>query len=147
MEYGGKELCDEKSCHCLLFASILFHLQGTSQQDHYCIVDRCKNSPMHPSACYPPPPGHWIMKTKSLRWSNHLFTAIKSIWHWTCILSHGLIFFGLAKLLAFMQLEIRRIQCPQQLAMSRIQLVWVISKTAVNSILGKCLSDQKLLGV
>lgn len=22
MEYGGKELCDEKSCHCLLFASV-----------------------------------------------------------------------------------------------------------------------------
>lgn len=147
MEYGGKELCDEKSCHCLLFASV----PVSSSRDLsavsllYCWQVQ-KFS--HARLCLlPSPTGHWIMEIKSLWWSNHLFTAIKSIWHWTCILSHGLLFFGLAKLLAFVQLEIRRIQCPQHLAMSRIQLVWVISQTAVNSILGKCLSDQKLLGV
>lgn len=56
----------------------------------------------------------------------------------------GLVCFGLAKPLIFVQLEIRRIQCSQNLSVSRVQLFWITSKTDINCIWAKCLSDQLL---
>lgn len=95
-----RRLCDEKSCHCLFFANIFCSaFKEPLSEDQCYIADRCKNSPMHPSDCYCPcPHRHWIMKTKSLRQSNHLFIAIKSVWHYmpTPLLWLDLLWFGKA---------------------------------------------------